>query len=106
MKTQSYSVPINVRGQVAYFAQLMELVLRDNDNKPGWSKCTPLWLHAKLTEEIGELGKLLTGLYHPTDSQPYQMSEEQCQKVRLAMKEAIDIGNVAMMLADVLSEMT
>lgn len=98
-----FDVPLKVRGQVAYFAGLMEMVLRENDNKGGWDECHPLWLSAKLAEEVGELGKVLTAIYHP-EGTPYCEATEIREAKLSAIREAIDIANVAMMLADRLSE--
>lgn len=100
-----FDVPLRVRGQVAYFAGLMEMILRENDDKDGWDECHPLWLNAKLAEEVGELGKILTMIYHPEGTPtPYHETVEIREMKLSAIREATDIANVAMMLADRLSE--
>jgi hypothetical protein len=98
-----FDVPLKVRPQVAYFAGLMENALTRNDHKGGWDECHPLWLHAKLSEEAGELGNVLTQIYHPS-GESYQVTDDLRETILAAIQEAADIANVAMMLADRLSE--
>ena len=46
---------IELRPDVQWFAEQMELKLRENDHKGGWEGVTPLWLMARLREELDEL---------------------------------------------------
>ena len=96
-----FDVPVNVRGRVSYFAGLMERQLKLNDQKGGWSQCHPLWLLAKLNEEVGELGQRLNELYAP-DGKRFSHPDEFIVETT---QEAVDVANVAMMLFDVLSEL-
>lgn len=78
---------------VRHFAGLMEMVLRDNDWKGGWEKSksnnTIHFFRDKLWEEYMELQALLKDISHgvPVDAN------------RIA-REAADVANVAMMIAD------
>lgn len=93
----------DVRGEVMAFARLMEQALQANDHKSGWDKCDPRWLLAKLMEEVGELAQVVVGM-HLSDGTRLDMSDEFTNSaVRTGVREAADVGNLAMMLADVLA---
>jgi NTP pyrophosphatase (non-canonical NTP hydrolase) len=87
----------------------MELVLSEHDGeKRGWGDCSLLWLLAKLTEEVGELGRFMAARLYTEKGQKYTLGktlEEQEETIRTIMREAADIGNVAMMIADVASHL-
>ena len=68
------------RSEVVAMAVLMELKLRENENKAGWKDCEAAWLHERLLDEAREL------LDAPNDKKPL---------------EAADVCNFAMMEADV-----
>ena len=77
-----------MRVEVKKFAEMMELKLRRHDRKrgpAGWKDEEPLWLLARLKEEVAELEKAVvagsTGI--------------------LVRHEAADVGNFAMMITDV-----
>ncbi|MNP62673.1 hypothetical protein D3C76_1579730 [compost metagenome] len=72
--------PIRLRPAVKWFAEQMELTLRRNDHKGGWQNCSLHYLHEKLDEEV-------SGLY-------------QTQTDKETIKEATDVANIAMMIAD------
>lgn len=107
MKLQERQIPIRVRGSVAHFAGMMEDVLRRHDGvKSGWEHCHPLWLQAKLTEEIGEIGDILCQLYD-IDGKPFlMMGDAEQAKIEVAIEEAVDVANIAMVIADVLADLT
>jgi NTP pyrophosphatase (non-canonical NTP hydrolase) len=67
------------------FADVMREKLRENDHKGDWKKEPIAWLVGKLREEVGELIHEVTR----RDVDP-----------RLVAREAADVSNVAMMLAD------
>ncbi len=72
-----------IRPDVLWFAQLMEDRLRANDYKPGWKNRTPAFLINKLLGKVGELNnEILIGSGDP-------------------FKEAANVANYAMMVADV-----
>lgn len=81
------------RKTVRWFAGLMEKVLRDNDYKGGWEKEKDgndvFFFRRKLAEEVEELQDLLTQLDF---GQPVDATE--------IAREAADVANVAMMIAD------
>ncbi len=72
---------IKVRKEVMRFAEDMERILRDNDYKGGWGKCSKKYLLNKLQEEILEVYK-----------EKYGRS--------FLRKELIDVANICMMLWD------
>lgn len=72
-----------LRPEVLAFARLMEQQLRAIDHKPGWQNDTPKALMQRLDEEVQELDE---ALIH---------SREQIAK------EAADVANFALMIADV-----
>lgn len=90
-----------VRPEVAWFGELMEEKLRTNDYKGGWKECSLLWLLAKLSEEIGELSERIMGLYTPDG----QILRGDYHDAQLIEREAADVGNVAMMIADLVSSL-
>lgn len=53
------SAPLELRPQVAAFAQLMERALRANDHKGGWARSMPTALMRRLQEEATELDQEL-----------------------------------------------
>lgn len=73
-------VQIQLRQEVQWFAEQMELTLRKNDFKGGWKHCTLKYLFGKLTEEVEELSETTS-------------NEEM-------IKEASDVANIALMIAD------
>lgn len=81
------------RPEVEAFADLMEAQLRANDHKGGWKACDPHWLHDRLLEEAAELQD--AGQWK-TDGGPSQGGYG-----RAVAREAADVANFAMMIADV-----
>ncbi|AHD06471.1 hypothetical protein [Paenibacillus larvae] len=72
---------IKLRPEVQWFAEQMELKLRENDHKGGWSDENLEHLLWRLGEEYAELR---TAIELETD----------------IMREAVDVANFAMMIAD------
>ena len=81
---------LELRPEVAAFAQAMEAQLRANDHKPGWRGDSPEILMRRLYEEAGELRRCVVC------REPW--SAEEAARV---LKEAADVANFAMMVADV-----
>lgn len=80
---------MNLRPEVQRFAELMELQLRANDHKPGWKNDTARSLFRRLSEdEIAELGAAISVRLTTGDATG-------------VAKEAADVANFAMMIADV-----
>lgn len=76
-----------LRSEVEWFALEMEAKLRENDHKGHWRNCSLEYLRTRIHEELGEL---LTTL----DAVPVESSEQ-------ITREAADVANFAMMIADV-----
>lgn len=85
---QSHVEWTSLRPEVQAFARLVETQLRANDHKGGWSGCSPEWLVAKLSEELGEVAR-------------YVVRRADRGHAAEVAKECADIAAVAMMLADV-----
>lgn len=75
---------VSCRTSVNWFAEQMELKLRDNDHKGGWARCEHSWLLDRLKQEVGELEKAL----------------DQVDNQENVIKEAADVANFALMIAD------
>jgi len=73
----------DLRPAVRQFAERMEERLVANDHKGGWKGCSDRYLLSKLTEEYVELFRAV--------------EHESAERVA---KEAADLANIAMMLAD------
>lgn len=71
------------RPQVQWFSGEMERVLKENDHKGGWDGMDLLCLLNRLKEETAELADAL-----------------EADDVSVTIKEAIDVANFAMMIAD------
>lgn len=80
---------LGLRPEVATFARAMERQLRANDHKPGWKADDSFSLYERMVQESREL--LLALAAHKNRG---GMEGE-------IMSEAADIGNFAMMVADV-----
>ena len=68
-----------------WFTRLMEKVLRDNDYKGGWTNSSDVYLLRKLNEEVDELKLAVWNEKRPSE---------------VIAKEAADVANIAMMIAD------
>ncbi|WP_179223761.1 hypothetical protein [Paenibacillus tyrfis] len=83
------SEAVILRPEVSWFAEQMELTLRRNDHKGGWKECSFVYLYQRLNEEIQELGnEYFARHFH---------SEPKWEGI---LREAPDVANFAMMLAD------
>ncbi|HEX9908628.1 MAG TPA: hypothetical protein VGB78_09240 [Thermoplasmata archaeon] len=80
-----------VRREVEEFAEAMELELMKHDDRTGWKQCKVEWLLKRLREETDELEATLR------DKNPNG-------KITRVKEEAADVGNFAMMIADVIKE--
>ena len=77
---------IELRAEVRWFAQQMELQLRANDWKGGWHNDGPAPLYGMLRQEMQELAYAI-----------FPRCEEEAERI---VKEAADVANFAMMIAD------
>jgi NTP pyrophosphatase (non-canonical NTP hydrolase) len=73
----------SVRPKVMAFAQAMEERLAEHDSRPGWENAPYWFLLSRLIEEIGELAIAMRGAT--------SMS---------VLREAADVANFCMMIAD------
>jgi NTP pyrophosphatase (non-canonical NTP hydrolase) len=92
---------LNIRLEVIEFANDMEINLKANDHKDGWDACTFLWLMTKLSEEVGELGVCCLNNHNLAGQYiGYVSQHEEVQALRRVIREAADVANIAMMIAD------
>jgi NTP pyrophosphatase (non-canonical NTP hydrolase) len=84
------------RREVVWFADHMERKLRDNDHKGGWSDSDPFLLLEHLKEEVDELDEAVESYMQD----PYKNLE----LMNRVIDEAADVGNMAMMVADVMNK--
>lgn len=84
---------MEVRPEVARFAELMEKRLRANDHKGGWTESNTKWLLMRLKQEVLELELALADhqrlLSSPVHGCPEHVSYE-----------AADVANFALMVRD------
>jgi NTP pyrophosphatase (non-canonical NTP hydrolase) len=85
------------RPEVIAFADAMERKLRANDHKPGWKYDSDGALLARLTEESGELRRAVNRLHN----EHLKINPEKAAATQRVLDEAADVGNFAMMIADV-----
>ncbi len=78
----------SIRREVRVFALAMEERLRANEHKGGWQVEAPTWLLGRCREEVDEL-----------ESATYADADN-------ILQEAADVGNFAMMVADVAGALT
>jgi NTP pyrophosphatase (non-canonical NTP hydrolase) len=74
-----------VRSEVAWFAEIMEQKLSENDHKAHWSGFGYGWLLHRLRQETGELERAI--------------NLGKCDAEQIA-REAADVANFSMMIAD------
>jgi NTP pyrophosphatase (non-canonical NTP hydrolase) len=95
---------VGLRKEVMRFAVLMENVLRANDHKGGWSECDSKWLLERLREEVRELSEAVEERLAYARSNA--RSIEDAPRIWLNLgREAADVANFAMMIADVCGEL-
>ena len=84
-----------LRPEVRIFAAHMERKLRKNDHKAGWDNALPAEMEGRLDEEVA-------GLHQAVDAiRGYGPSRVRVVDV---WEEAADVGNFAMMLAQVATD--
>jgi len=90
-KARADAALIELRPEVLAFARLMEQQLRANDHKPGWKHDSADALIDRLNQELDELADAV-------DEWPQSRILNGTERVG---KEAADVANFAMMLADI-----
>ena len=86
MTTETDALFVHPRASVIAFAHRMELVLRKNDWKGGWTGMRPRMIVNRMWDELRELNACLRDGCSPEET----------------AREAVDIANFAMFLCDVL----
>lgn len=96
--THAIPTPIQPREPVTWFAGVMETKLRENDHKGGWHDCDFDYLEKRIREELAELATVLM------QYQIASLSASEVTRTRYlgerAKREAADVANFAMMIAD------
>jgi hypothetical protein len=94
---------LELRPEVAAFAQAMERKLRAHDGRGarGWQHCDAVWLLRRCAEELDELGRC--DLWRAQFGIAGNLAVEPTREtVRASVAdEAADVANFAMMVADV-----
>src|SRR4051794_10303314 len=105
---EDYTIDAQVlRPEVGAYAQSMECQLRAHDDRPGWKRDDAADLYSHLLEEVVELGLAICmptqRLRRCFDSAARRViSRGNADASRPAVRrEAADVGNMAMMVADV-----
>jgi NTP pyrophosphatase (non-canonical NTP hydrolase) len=81
-----------LRPELAWFAEEMEKQLKANDHKGGWQDCDICWLFRRMIEEAEELKREIS------NSKKYRTFPVYKERI---VKEAADVANYAMMIADI-----
>ena len=81
---------VNARTEVRWFAEQMEAKLKENDHKGGWDSCGIFWLRNRLVEEVKELTRVMEAGHN----------SESGLDLENIIREAADVANFAMMIAD------
>ena len=87
------------RAEVREFARHMEAKLRENDHKGGWNDCERGWLLRRLGQEVGELRRALRANEQRLQRAAWTDIGRDASRRRIA-REAADVANFAMMIAD------
>lgn len=99
------SYTIDVRREVAAFALLMEAKLRENDHKGGWKDEDTTYLSRRCGNELEELRKAVSALNDAYMRGPRPLGPRLGELKTAIHREAADVANFAMMLADVCREL-
>jgi len=86
------------REPVCWFAGVMEAKLRENDHKGGWGDCDFDYLEKRIREELAELATVLMQ-YQIAALSPHEVTRTRYLGEK-AKREAADVANFAMMIAD------
>lgn len=97
-KAEGQLIILDARKEVIVFveaiARAMEAELKENDYKGSWKDCSIGFLLDKLNEEHEELYEIVIKHVRAPSVQKESMLQE-------ILSEAADVGNIAMMIADV-----
>jgi hypothetical protein len=93
---------IDVRPEVAAFALLMEAKLRENDHKGGWKDESIAYLSRRCGNELKELRGRLEQRHREIMKGWPPVAERTLPEIVVSIgREAADVANFAMMIADV-----
>jgi hypothetical protein len=93
---------VTLRPCVQRFAELMETKLRENDGKGGWQDESTAYLSRRCGNELQELRELLTKRHRQIMAGYPPVRAETLPDIVVAIgREAADVANFAMMMADV-----
>jgi hypothetical protein len=93
---------IDVRPEVAAFALLMEQKLRENDHKGGWKDEGTVYLSRRCGNELTELRTAVSALHKEKMRGWPPVDSAKRDELRATVgREAADVANFAMMIADV-----
>ena len=95
---------MEVRREVVWFAEEMEMRLKANDYKGGWKDCSPMWLLNRLKEEVRELEDELKSQYGFICHCCGHKQEPRKNEAQDIIREASDVANYAMMIADIVQK--
>ena len=100
---EEITITLKGRGaaKVAAFALGMQEKLNENGHKPGWKKESPFCLLERLQEETDELEEALLSLFDNVFDLGAQGSNRHARIRGELRRESFDVGNFAMMIADV-----
>lgn len=88
-----------MRKEVQWFAEQMEKTLCANDHKGGWGKASFRYLYSRLAlDESPELLEAIKNLVFENHTNASQKRIEELKNN--VIKEATDVANFAMMIAD------
>lgn len=80
---------MEVRESVKWFSEQMETKLRENDKKGGWDNCNIYWIIKRINEETNELLNAV------------DLHRDLGATKENIIREAADVANFAMMIADI-----
>lgn len=87
-----------IRDEVLWFAGEMERKLKANDHKGDWSNCTFGYLSRRLHQETKELSRALAAFKALREGPG--SDEAAADMAENLIREAADVANFAMMIAD------
>jgi NTP pyrophosphatase (non-canonical NTP hydrolase) len=82
-----------------WFTNVMAIKLKLNSDRPHWRKCTIDYLFKKLVSEVYELSDEIER--YPDHAQKHSPTPAEIGTLNAIIKEAADVANYAMMIADV-----
>jgi hypothetical protein len=88
------------RVEVSWFAEQMELKLRENDHKGGWLGIGMEYAQRRMRQEMVELEQAITEFSWRNDDGTTKSDAQIAEARNRIVREAADVANFAMMIAD------